>query len=447
MKLLGLITVSAIVGGLAGSQIGVLLAAMLVAVACAAVAVQRLAIALWCVAVSPLFVGLSIAGLPFITTLAAGLWLGYTFSVLSGSGAPNLRSVPLPLISILILGIGVALRPPVTQEGRFSVLEQSVILLLIVFWTIVPTGPRDSLRLRLFAFHAGLCGTSIAAGVSSWLALLGASSIEVASRQIAGSFGASNYVAALLTACAVACLHQALRGEDRAVNYALLLFMVLLAAPQASRTSTAILVAVAALMIIRSTGIFLPILVMAVASFAGSLRLTAIPAIARFQDPTGSFNNLNGRADLWAFGWHQFATHPLLGSGGGRLTDVLVFNGSSVLYVHNFMLSLLSQYGLLGIPFLLVLCWPSLRGELWSYAWTVSLTILGISLLEPAVETLKLGILYSCLFGVLVLRSRGRAGNIDIRSDRSSCWPRGTVVHYSLSQESSQPSLGHQRRG
>lgn len=93
------------------------------------------------------------------------------------------------------------------------------------------------------------------------------------------------------------------------------------------------------------TGIFTACLLVAVAvvflpeTFQAQTWLSAL----------GKSDNLSGRTEVWAFGWHLYLLHPFFGYGFDSLASVLHGFYKGVGHMHNGYLDLLVRGGLVGV--------------------------------------------------------------------------------------------------
>lgn len=86
--------------------------------------------------------------------------------------------------------------------------------------------------------------------------------------------------------------------------------------------------------------------------------------------------------------------------GAGRTSDALVAAGfGNATYVHDVWLSLLAQFGIAGLVFLVLGTMWILTAPLGPYARTLAVTILMLSTAEPIVETMKMGLIFAAVIG------------------------------------------------
>ena len=356
------------------------------------------------VVLSPLFVDQVLAGFRLHELLLGGLlFAGLAARLALGSRRlveqdhVDLRGVLIPAGLVMLIAVNYVLRPPMTTEGRFSVFEQFVIFSLAAIFSIFPASSSDLGRVT-GVFHWSLSALALVAGVDAILALSALPASGIDTRQVGGLFGASNYVAALLAVATIACAFRALNRREVVLNGLLCIAFVTLSLPHASRTSS-IIVAVAFLIMlarkVRPGAVFLIVGVV----FAGApLLFSYVPAFARFQQVSNEVDSLNGRWTLWHFAVQEIDLYGLMGAGPGNLTGDLQASGSIPLYVHDVWLSWIVQYGVFALLAFALLMRPFKIYDPSGYLRCVALTFLAISTFEPVVETLKLGIVFFCLF-------------------------------------------------
>ncbi|MEJ2866424.1 O-antigen ligase family protein [Actinomycetospora sp. OC33-EN08] len=348
-----------------------------------------------------LYVGQDLWDVPMALYVGAAAGVGVVARVAgSGLSAWVHRAIP-PLFLLGMVLFDQLVYPTQSRPGQYAVFEQVVLLTCLV--AVLVGGrraDRDDPAAAATVLHVALVSTALVAGVDGLRALSEADAETLAARQAAGVFGASNYIAALLAVAAVACVHRASSGTGRPIpNVVGALVFVGLAAPQESRTSTVVLglVVLGVLVVHRRHLWFL-------AALAGlAVVLAAAPAVgvfARFRAGNAT-TELNGRTDLWAIALDAIREHPVLGSGAGHISDQLVAAGfTDATYVHDIWLSLVVQFGLAGLVFLVIGVRWILLGPLGSAARTLAVTCLLLSTTEPVVETMKMGLIFVAVLAV-----------------------------------------------
>lgn len=359
--------------------------------------------------VSVLYVGHAPLGVPMPALIAAGAAVGVLLRVsVTGFTAWVHRAV-LPAVLLGMVLADLVVRPAVTLPGRYAVFEQVVLLVCLI--ALLVDGrirdrddPDDADR----TVHVALVWVSLIAGADSLRALSVADAGVLAARQAAGLFGASNYIAALLAVATVACVHRACTGDGRPwLNVVGAVVFVGLAAPHASRTSTIVFVVVVLwLLVVHRHHLWL---LVAVAGFGTLLALVpTVGVIARFQAGDLTGDELNGRTELWAIAMEAIRQQPFLGVGAGGVSDDLIAAGFVyTTYVHDVWLSLVAQFGLVGLLFLVVGTTWIVRAPIGPYPRTLALTCLLLSTTEPVVETMKMGLIFVAVIGAGAARSRG----------------------------------------
>ncbi|WP_433802902.1 O-antigen ligase family protein [Actinomycetospora sp. CA-084318] len=311
------------------------------------------------------------------------------------------RAVPAAFLLGLVL-IDQFLRPAVTSPGKYAVLEQIVLLTCLIAMLI--GGRRRGLDRpddADAALHVALVWVSLVAGADGLRALSTADAESLAARQAAGIFGASNYIAALLALATVACVHRACTGRGRPIlNIAGAIVFIAMAAPQASRTSTVVFAVVVLVVLVRHRQ---HLWFLAVAAATAVLVVVAPTAgvIGRLRSGNAAGGELNGRTELWGVAVDAIRDRPVLGSGAGRLSDSLAASGfGQATYVHDVWLSLVAQFGLVGLVFLVIGTAWILTGPVGSYGRTLAVTGLLLSSTEPVIETMKMGLVFAAVIGV-----------------------------------------------
>ncbi|MHC1560580.1 O-antigen ligase family protein [Actinomycetospora sp. C-140] len=316
--------------------------------------------------------------------------------VLGGLEAPVHRAVP-PALLLLVVTLDFLLRPPVSVPGQYSVFEQTVLLAcLIAVLTQGRTEPDETRRTEA-ALHLALVATALTAGADSLSALSTADAELIAARQVQSVFGASNYVAALLALAAVACIYKACSGSGwRLPNIIAAVACLVMMVPQASRTSTIVVLLVVTWLLVR----YRRFVWLLIAVAFGGVVLFLSPSIAvldRFQAAEKAGEELNGRVELWDFALRLFRSNPLVGVGSGRVSDALQEAAFVPTYVHDLWLSFAAQFGIIGVVFLALGTLWILAARVGRYARVLAITALVSSTVEPVVETLEMGLIFTAV--------------------------------------------------
>jgi hypothetical protein len=100
---------------------------------------------------------------------------------------------------------------------------------------------------------------------------------------------------------------------------------------------------------------------------------------------------VTARQDLWELAWNEFLDSPVIGSGFGALRDLTIPSiGEASSFAHNFILSMLQQAGLLGLPILIAFYWLLWRRYRSAQNWsTVALVgmVLFLTFVEIVIES------------------------------------------------------------
>lgn len=94
--------------------------------------------------------------------------------------------------------------------------------------------------------------------------------------------------------------------------------------------------------------------------FKGSGNIAYLVDRVMLKSTTISEPNVTSRFNLWMYAWSVFAENPLFGSGIGSARLAVDEIGTS-LVIHNSVLSVLSEFGLVGIALTASIIWSSLR--------------------------------------------------------------------------------------
>lgn len=131
-----------------------------------------------------------------------------------------------------------------------------------------------------------------------------------------------------------------------------------------------------------------------------------------------NLDNTSGRSTLFSIAIDAVQLHPVLGLGSNGLVDAFQAEGIFGYYSHNFFLTFLARY---GIPIGLLLS-AALLPRFIRRTSTLEIALIGsamLSLLEPAIDTLRLGFLYAIVLTVC-----------DVRASRSRArWQGGATPH------------------
>lgn len=301
------------------------------------------------------------------------------------------RGLAAILLVLVTLAAQVVWRPE-TPEGRFVGNELLMVWLFLAAVHIRRPKEKNSWVPTVCV----LLIVGIIAGFSTDAMVASDAYAFSAGRQVAGPYGGSNYVAALLVICATAAWANALLVRRwRATSMMVGFGLVVLALPLASRTSSIALL-VALLLTAALSG--------RRAQVVGGLALCYFAALAvsnsqlllgqRLSAGLESGLSTSGRFDLWSQTLGVIVQHPILGIGPGRLTDELQQLGEMTNYAHQLVLSLVAQYGIVlgavGVVLLVA------RGSSKSDHVTLALTgpILLVACFEPSIETLRLGVVF-----------------------------------------------------
>jgi len=347
------------------------------------------------IVLSTLFVSESVMGLRTPLLILAALSVGTLLSFVAQPHALRLQMAIVPFAALVVFAVNFIVRAPTTIVAGFAVYEQGVVIALATVLSIsVETGSSTK---NADAFHYALCATALVGGINALLSLATVSEAIASTRSVSSVFGASNYVAALLTVATVACVHRAVSGRSVWLNASIAIACVGLALPQASRTSSIVLAVILLVLLSRKVAFGKSLFVAITVLVLSPIFLSQLPVMARFQTDSLSTTDLNGRVALWHFAIGQIESHGLLGIGPGNLTAALQSAGVSVFYVHDIWLSWIAQYGIFSILLFVVILRPITHRARDDYTAYLAVTLLLISTLEPAVETLMIGIIYVCL--------------------------------------------------
>jgi O-antigen ligase len=342
--------------------------------------------------VTALGAGARIGALPCPLVVVAVAGFGSVCYVLRTDGWTRvawLRCFGCALVLSVLAWRWIGARPS-TREGRFVVYEQLVIFLCIVTLSLLGKD-RTHKAPRLSVASIAAIG-SVASVSALYLVRHNIVQFE-ANRQIVSVFGGSNYVAALAAAAAIALFHVVHAHPTGVVRWIIIGLLFATPIVMASRTSTAVMLLLAAVLLIQnrrrrrgfSSAISAGLLVVLASVLGGALlRRLGTTAIA---------SSASDRFFLWRMAWTTALHAPFLGIGPGRLADLYLESGQIAYYAHNLFLSLFAQYGfLVGIVAVLVLLPP--RSLTFATPLSAAAVTLGlISLLEPSVDTLRLGLL------------------------------------------------------
>lgn len=288
-------------------------------------------------------------------------------------------------VAVLALDIfWVLVSPPATRQGSFVAYEEAILMAgaavtcLAARRTEGMRGPAHSIVI-----------VAVAASISSLTKVAGAGKAYYLTRQITSVYGGSNYVAALCAVAATLLLHSLLRRTLPRVMW--VFFLLLFATPiiLASRTEFIVSATAVILLVLANLRRRLGLALVA-AGAAGALVLTfGNELITRLEvQDLGT----SGRTTLWSHAFSAFRDHLLLGVGPGHLADSYLVAGTVAYYPHNLILAGFAQYGILVGTLFVVALVPAASLNLRSaYGWATWVIVI-ISLVEPAIDTLRLGL-------------------------------------------------------
>jgi hypothetical protein len=319
----------------------------------------------------------------------------------------RLREVPgQPLraaLALLLLGVvtcGLLAFPPRTVEGSFVGAETLVILAAVAFVAAIP---RHSFPSGRRTVEAALVGLALAGGVSALLNARDAGVEFASSRQLESLIGGSNYAAVLVATAGVLVVglwrERVLSG---AVAVLLSGFFVYVPVALGSRTASAVMLMLCFLVLVGRKAPRLPLFW--TAAIAGTVAVAAWQAsdLIRMRiDDHSLSTSFAERRLLWSRTADLAADHWFLGAGAGRVADELR-STAETWYPHNFVLSWIAQFGLpLGLVLILVVV-PLAALRLRTSATTAYVALVACSLLEPALDTHRLGLVAVALSVVAV---------------------------------------------
>lgn len=321
----------------------------------------------------------------------------------SGKSGSSIATEPYLVVTAFGTGAYWAISPPTTHAGTSAAYALTIIpMTILVLKSAFSTMPFPRFTSVWFITGAALSiGTSL---LQVYGALGGNYSGYEGVRIFTSAIGSSNFAGAiaivpglLLLACAVRLPRARLTCFVIALPFLLAPFVF------ASRGSVASL-AIGLLVLslpsrrprIRGSR------VLRIASIIGLVALIALAAYSlqwfiwqRFTTVESGSGYLAGRLRLWSSTVQVITSDPFVGIGPGRLTDLLL-STYGVAYSHQFYLSVLAQFGILGGALYLfaIRPRPMLR---WTIISPAVVALLVNSAVEPVVSTPIGGVIFAVL--------------------------------------------------
>ena len=335
--------------------------------------------------------------------LVGGLCLAGLHHVASRAAVASALRAAAALVLLLVCTFEFLFDPPETIGGSYVAYESTLLAACILALSL-----QRQVDASVVALAGSLAGLAIFAGTSAIAISRRSGSDFEQSRQLASVFGGSNYVAVLAGAAAILVLGVWLRGAvSGTLALPALAFLSAVPVIMASRNAVLWLVVVGTVIFARR-GALSP---MKTAIAAGLAAAIAYGFGGLLFDRIATFNGstwFSERTSLWSDSWALFVQEPLGGVGLGHLADTLAGNHLSW-YSHNIVLSLLAQFGVLGLIAVFVFIpWAGL--QLSESHGAAALYLAATAMLEPTIDTLRLGMIMALITGhVYITQKRSRS--------------------------------------